>query len=426
MLERDTIRQTIVDQRPVLVPADFIEREAYSVLQNSQQTSSIVILLGVRRCGKSTLLQKLRLDSLESDYYINFDDDRLAQFTVDDFQTLYELFIELYGQQKIFFFDEIQNIPQWERFVRRLHDLGYKIYITGSNASLFSQELGTRLTGRYIEIFVYPFSFTEFLRLKSPTLLSKKNLATADKGMLKHACQQYLTLGGFPNYLEFEDKNYLKSLYESILYRDIITRYHITSVQAIKELVFYLASNVSKDMSYNAVKNMLGLKNPTTVKDYCDYLSMSFLCFFVMRYDPSVKKQILHTKKVYFIDTALTYLIGFRHSDDFGRLIENVVFLELKRRGFEVFFHKEKKECDFVLRERGHITQAIQVCYSLEDEKTKERELAGLIEALSTYQLQAGWIITWDDEKTLEIDTDAGEKTIHIISLYRWLLWPDF
>lgn len=421
MVDANILKQVIIDQH-ITFPHQSISRDVYATLRRYDNTPHIIILLGVRRCGKSTLLQMIRQGAQEADYYINFDDDRLVQFALEDFQQLYELFIELYGEQKTFYFDEIQNIPEWERFVRRLHDNGYKIYITGSNATLFSQELSTRLTGRYVEIPVYPFSYTEFIRYKEPELLAQAQHTTIDIGKLRNLCTQYLTIGGFPNYVESQNKEYLQALYEGILYRDIVSRYRISAIRPFKELVFYLASNVSKDVSYNALKNLIGIKNATTVTDYCHYLQMSFMCFFINRYDPSVKKQIHHSKKIYFIDTALACAIGFRHSDDWGRLIENIVFIELKRRGLEVFFHRKDKECDFIIRQQGKITQAIQVCYRLTDEKTKQREFAGLIEAMSACQLDKGTIITWDEEETSTINSEDETKTIYCVPLFKWLL----
>lgn len=175
----ELLKSLIIDQHNQTRLENIIEREIYQEIISWQNNQQIIIIMGVRRCGKSTLLQHLRRNSEESDYYVNFDDDRLAEFQLKDFQSLLEALLELFGEQKTFYFDEIQNIPEWERFVRRLHDMGNKIYITGSNAIMLSQELGTRLTGRYLPIKMYPFSFNEFIKYKMPDFLPN-NLGTKE------------------------------------------------------------------------------------------------------------------------------------------------------------------------------------------------------------------------------------------------------
>jgi uncharacterized protein len=381
-----------------------------------------VIISGLRRGGKSTLLGQIRHKSTDRDYFINFDDDRLVNFKLDDFQALYELFIELYGQQKTFYFDEIQNIPEWERFVRRLHDLGNKIYITGSNASMLSAELGTRLTGRYVEIHLYPYSFLEFLKYQSLPKPNLQRLTTIQKGTLKAAFNDFLELGGLPEYLQSRHHEYLHSLYESIIYRDIIVKYNISNHQAVKELVYYLASHIGKECSYNSIRKTLGISSPSTVSDYCGYLQDSFLCYFINRFDYSLRKQLQYAKKVYFIDQALAISVGFRFSNDHDRLLENIVFLELKRRGYEIYFHKDKKECDFIVRKKSKVVLAIQVCADIDDVKTREREIAGLSEAMDTYQLSSGLIITQDTFSQQTVVTGNKTFEISVVPIWFWLL----
>lgn len=422
-MDQQVLKDVIIDQRALRVlPSPLVPRTIHADLPRLKQSKQVVIISGIRRCGKSVLLEKIREESSECDYVINFDDDRLVNFQLEDFQVLYELFIELYGPQKTFYFDEIQNIPGWERFIRRLSDAGNKIYITGSNASLLSAELGTRLTGRYLEIHLYPYSFIEFLKFKQLKLPDLKKLTTMEKGLLKSNINAFLKLGGMPEYLEFENTEYLHNLYTSIIYRDIIVRYNINNHQAVKELVYYLASHIGKECSYNGLKKILGLSSPSTVSEYCGYLQNSFLCYLINRFDYSLKKQIQYPKKIYFIDSALAVNVGFRFSKDEGRLLENIVFLELKRRGHEIYFHKDKKECDFVLRNGVKIISAIQVCLEMENSETENREMAGLIEAMETYELTSGLIITQDTflQKIHTIDGKTFE--IKVVPIWFWLL----
>lgn len=414
----DLIKLIIADQQDEQTQEQYVQRERETSLLPLMNNKEIIVLTGVRRCGKSVLLQHIRQQSKEFNYYFNFEDERLVTFTVEHFQILHEVLIELFGLQNTFFFDEIQNIPGWELFVRRLYNNGAKIYITGSNASLFSEELGTRLTGRYISVQVYPYSFYEFVQYKASNLLTVKNLSTRHIGQLKQLFNEYATIGGIPEYVNFENPDYLHSLYQSIIYRDIIARYKLPNDKTILELVFYLASNCSKETTYSSLRKLLSIGSASTVADYCHYLENSFLCFFVNRMSASVKAQLQSPKKVYFIDHRLAKLIGFRLSEDRGRMLENLVFIELKRQGYDIYYHREKKECDFVLRKNGTVNTAIQVCQSLENAETRKCEFEGLIEALELYSLTEGLILTESNEETVMLDNHK----ISIMPIWKWLL----
>lgn len=421
-MTHELLKRLILDQREELhLPEHYVERSAEKKLSLLTNNKEIIVLTGIRRCGKSVLMQHLRQIGEQIDYYFNFEDDRLVNFTIADFQVLYEVFIELFGLQKIWCFDEIQNIPDWELFVRRLYNAGNKIYITGSNASLFSEELGTRLTGRYIKLTLFPFSFLEFLHHASPELTNKTLFSTIQIGQVKHFFKQYCALGGFPEYIHYQQTDYLRSLFEGILYRDIISRYKISNPKPIKELIFYLASNCSKEMTFNALRKLLGLGSATTVSDYCSALENSFLCFFVNRYNFSVKIQMQSPKKVYFIDHVLAKIIGFRFSDDIGRVLENIVYLELRRRDFEVFYHRDTKECDFVIRQNGRITMAIQVCKNMATQATRQREIEGVLEAMKCYALDEGFILTENEEETIRMQLEKN-LTIKVFPIWKWLL----
>lgn len=223
-MNKEILKQIILDQHGMGLPKSFVHREALSKAKALMSDPFIVIIKGVRRCGKSTILQWIRTQCKQRDYYVNFDDDRLVNFQLKDFQLLYEVFIELYGEQKTFFFDEVQNIPEWERFIRRLHDHEHKIYITGSNATMLSEELGSRLTGRYLAITVYPYSFKEYIYFKYPKLKIEQR-STKDKVRVIRSFNDYIEDGGFPEFVKYKNTDYLHTLYENILYKDIITRF---------------------------------------------------------------------------------------------------------------------------------------------------------------------------------------------------------
>lgn len=415
-MDRNKIKQIIIEQNIIKKSGDIIPRELTAKISEFEKTSFIIIISGIRRSGKSTLLQQMRTDVQDNSYYVNFDDERFVHFNVDDFQILYELLIEIFGNRKIFLFDEIQNIKNWERFVRRLHDMEKKIYVTGSNASMLSRELGTHLTGRHISFSLYPFSFKEFLLFKHQIPGKLDMLTTEKKSILRKFFNEYLEKGGFPEYLQTEKEEYLKSLYENILYRDIITRYNLSNEKTIKEIIYYAVSNIGKEISFNSLRKLTNLTSATTVREYFEYLENSYMAFLISRYNPSLKKQIYYNKKAYFIDTAMAKLLGFRTSDDLGRMLENVVFLHLKRLDKEVYFHKEKYECDFVIRKENTIVEAIQVTHSLKD--NKEREINGLLEALDIYKLKEGLLLTADQEEEI---IEKNRKIV-VKPIWKWLL----
>ncbi|NPA67740.1 MAG: ATP-binding protein [Chlorobi bacterium] len=415
MVAKEIIKEVIFDQKELYSKKKSFYRVKLNEVPDDDE---ITVISGIRRCGKSTLLNQIRFQSKEKDYFINFDDDRLIRFEVEDFQILYELFIELFGKQKTFYFDEIQNIQGWERFVRRLHDYGNKVYITGSNAYMLSRELGTHLTGRYYHIELYPFSFYETLKSKKINPSEDMFYSTEGKAKLMKYYLEYQKNGGFPAYIQNKNKDYLKSLYESIIYRDVLVKNKLTGEKQILELVHYLVSNVSALISYNGLTKVIGVKNATTVKEYLHFLQNTYLIFLVNKFDYSLKKQIQNPKKVYFIDNALADVIGFYFTENKGHVLENTVFIELKRRAKEVFYHRNKKECDFIITEKRKVVQAVQVAVSLFDEDTEKREIEGLYEAMEMFDLSEGLIITEDERRTVEY---KGKK-IKIIPVWEWML----
>ncbi|MBU4337801.1 MAG: ATP-binding protein [Actinobacteria bacterium] len=417
-MDREILKQLIADQKEYNLPKIFFNRFQSQNIQRFVDDSNILIITGIRRSGKSTIQRILQKQLPQSDYYFNFDDERLINFTVKDFQILLEVFIELFDKQSIFYFDEIQNIEGWERFIRRLYEKGNKIYITGSNAKLLSQELGTHLTGRYIQLEVFPLSFREIIQHLYPEVLNKKVFSTENIGMLLHHFADYFKHGGIPEYFKFRKPEYLKDLYEGILYRDIVARYNISDEKPLKELVYYFASNIGKEFSYTKLAKIIGIGSPNTVSNYCSFLEKCYLCFFINRYSHSLSKQIQYNKKCYMIDPAIIRTIGFRVSEDKGRILENIVFIHLKSQGHEIYFHKNQNECDFIIRKNNQIIQAIQVILNISDEKVNNREIEGLMEAMKEHGLQEGLIITENEQRTLKVENFQ----IKIIPIWKWLL----
>ncbi|WP_300877814.1 ATP-binding protein [uncultured Bacteroides sp.] len=397
---KQLLKDIIIDQKAYLSNRKTIVRNFPKQYLNNDE---VIIISGIRRCGKSVLLQQIREHLPQKDYFFNFDDDRLASFTVEHFQQLYEVFVELYGEQNYFYFDEIQNISGWEHFVKRLYNSGKKVFITGSNARMLSKELGTYLTGCYISIELYPFSFSEFLVFRKQQHLLENVSGTVARGEIQSAFNDYLRQGGFPLYLKSEDGIVLKTLYDNILYKDVMVRNQITNEREVKELVYYAVSNIGKPQTYSSLAKVIGVKNSTTVKNYLEYIENTYLLFTLSKLDYSVKAQLRNPKKIYAIDNALVSRLGFHFSGEEGRLLENLVYVELRRRGGEVFYHNSgNTECDFVVRDGFRVVQAIQVCYLLDGVETRKRELQGILDAMDAYQLSEGVIITNTHEEDIQ------------------------
>jgi len=420
-MDKNLLKTVLVEQLNAFSKRNSgIPRERLKKLKEARKSPHVVVISGLRRVGKSTLLRQMMDELSESKvYYVNFEDERLMDFTAKDADLLLEVLVELFGTRKILLLDEIQNIDGWERFVRRLTDAGYKFYLTGSNASLLSKELGNKLTGRYILVELFPFSFSEFLLLKGKKVDDYDKLTTEEFGEMKRLFGEYLLKGGIPEVLIYPKLDVLSTLYNDVIYRDITARYKVDDVKALKELSFYLLSNVANPVSFNKLKELLKLGSVNTVKNYIDYLQSSWLFEVVNVYDYSVKKQQIASKKVYAIDSGLINFIGFKFSDNEGRLLENMVFWSLRRKYSNIYYYKTAfgKEVDFYLPEEQKL---IQVCLSLEDMGTKEREVAAIFSAMDELRVKDCMVLVKDLRYSEKIK--FGGRVILAVPLVKWLL----
>ncbi len=415
---KDLLKQIILEQQEILYAPNKRYVQRY-IADEWLQTSEILIISGIRRCGKSVLMQQMRDRLVEKDFFFNFDDERLANFKLDDFQKLQECFVELFGEQHTYYFDEIQNIEGWERFVRRLYNAGNKIIITGSNARMLSRELGTHLTGRYIQVEIYPFSFQEYLAMNEIPVNAKTLYTTTGRATMVKSFVKYMECGGFPKFLQDGSVSYLTSLYESIIYRDILTRNGLTNEKEMLEMMFYLASNATKRVTYSSLGKVVGIQHPDTIKNYLEYIQQTYLISQLFRYDPSVKKQMMSPKKIYFVDNAIIKRIGFNATENNGVFLENLVFIELKRRGWDVYYYADKKECDFIVRKGLHISDAYQVTLKMDSPQTREREIAGVREAMQAYSLSKGYILTFEGKETINFDDGT---IVEVVPVWEWIL----
>lgn len=392
------LEQSVAEQQSML--NELMDGQSRERLFKTKLSRDFVtIITGIRRCGKSTLMRQLmRQFPSERIAFFNFEDPRVFGFDVHDFAK----FDTLFEGKEVFFFDEIQNVENWELYVRKLHDQQKTVCITGSNASLLSKELGTRLTGRYLQVELFPFSFSEF----SDLLGKEKTQETFD---------EFLKYGGLPAYVQTQNVQYLQQLFRDILYRDIIVRYGIRNSHTVEALALYLMSNVGKLYSLNTLKKTFEIGSANSVSDYLHYFEDSYLLFSLPKFSWSLKSVAINQKKIYTIDSGFAQANSLSFTKDKGRLLENQAFIHLKNQGKELYYFKEKGECDFVVKEGEKVTELIQVCYELTTDNLK-REMNGLLEALHFFGLQKGTIVTL---KQNDFFVQEG-KEIQVISGDKW------
>lgn len=401
---------------------EYIGREKLDFAIKFLDSDIIKIISGPRRAGKSVFSFLLLHD--RNFAYINFDDEGLVK--VKNTDDIVKTIFEVYPEAKYIFFDEIQNLNGWEIFANKLHRRGYNLILTGSNARLLSKELATNLTGRYVTVEIFTFSFAEFLSAQKYNLKNEKIDTPEEKGRVLNYFETYLKDGGFPEVVikKMEPEVYLETLFDAVLLKDVVKRYKIRYPQKIYDLATYLISNISCEFSFTKLKSILNFRSTHTVQNYLNYLEESYLFFVLNRFSFKAKEQIKAPKKIYLIDNGFIQAKAFQFSDNFGKLMENLAFIGILKKGYrqnlEVFYYKTKsgKEIDFVLKKTHEIEKLIQVCYQIDHFETKKREISALIEASKELNCDDLEIITWDKE---EIEEIKGIK-IKFIPLWKWLL----
>lgn len=410
--------------------ADFIHQSLPTIHQRDLVLPSdipkIVSLIGARRTGKTFMLfdliqnlrNKMPVDRL---VYVNFEDDRLFPLELKDLDSFLRAYYELYPLNKqemvYFFFDEVQEVLHWEKFVRRVLDTeNCKIYITGSSSKLLSRELATTLRGRTLTFEVFPLNFQEFLRFQG---LQFNTNTSEGQALAKHHLRQYLHQGGFPELLQtpkhFHQKN-MEDHLDLMLYRDLVERFKVKNPKLLKHLMKYLFTNVANLLSthkfYNDLKSQGFTVGKNTVYEYIAYLEEAFAIFSVQKWSRSVRKQQANPNKIYLLD------VGFKNamslSDDIGRVFENTVFLSLRRQFGEgkIHYFMEKQEVDFVLPDQTLINAAYDLTHN-----TRTREINGLLEGMNYFNQEKSFLLTWDTFEDVQIE----DKTIFIRPLW-WFL----
>jgi predicted AAA+ superfamily ATPase len=398
MLSKLVIEQVIHSQKERLTLMDSGLPRTFTDF--GDLTTHTLIISGIRRCGKSTLLQQINRTFNGRSIYLNFEDPRLAGFDLSDFNRLHEIAIK--EKTLAYFFDEVQNIDNWESFVRFRLDEGYRIFITGSNASMLSKELGTKLTGRHITKELFPFSFSEYLAFTG----QQSSAISSGK---------YMESGGFPEYLKTGLPEVLMHAFNDIIVRDIVIRYNLKNISILQQLAVWLISNTGKPITGNSLRKIFQIGSSSSIMDYLSYFVDAYLFFFIPKFSYSHKVQLVNPKKVYCIDNGLIETNSVSFNEDNGRLLENMVFMQLRRQTSDIYYFSDKKECDFVVFQNGKLHGLYQVCWQI-DQNNMERELSGLLEAMNFFGLKNANIITHDQSDSFVID----EKTIIAQPFHEW------
>lgn len=381
-----------------------------------------LVIIGPRRAGKSYTIHEIKDNLFEHDIegenyiYLNFEDERLADFSKEHFDLILDAYYEMKEKKPVLFLDEIQNIEGWNRFVRRLADNDYKVIVTGSNSEMLSRKIAEKLGGRFPEINIYPLNFKEFLKFKGIEF-KERYLHSKQRFVIKKYFEEYLSYGGFPEVSLLSRSGskmkVLRSYFNLVFYKDMIAKKKVHNEIALRFIIKKIRENIGKVATpraiYASLKNAEIEVGPTTVENYVDYLEEAFLVVPCSQFVKSVIKQ--EKKKRYFIDNG--YIKVFEIKEDLGLLLENLVFCEFLKKEKKVYFHQGKRECDFIVDKE----KAIQVTYKL-NEENKEREIEGILEAMEAYKIKNGIIITYEQEDEIVKDN----KKIRVVPAWKWCL----
>ena len=398
------LRESVIAEVAAKQKANVMKRpQGLSRLERLKEAPRgfVTIITGVRRCGKSTLMEQRMRTAGGKPFYLNLESSALAGLEIGDSPRL-DRVVAATGADVVYL-DEVQQLDGWERYVRTKLDEGLEVVVTGSNASLLARELGTKLTGRHVDCELFPFDYDEYL-----------SFTRSKRG--EKSVRDYLDRGGFPAYLASGDERLLESLFEDILVRDIAVRHGIREVDALRRLAAYLVETVGGRMSATRLRQPLAISSSATILKWCDYFSDAYLFDFVPKFSPSVRVQLANPRKCYCVDTGLQHALSSTTAPDEARRFENLVYLALRRVCRNVcYFDEGHGECDFIPQVGKRTGYPVQATFSLNDEN-EERELGGVRDAMRTLKRRVGWIVTLSDED--EIDCDEG--VVKIVPFYKF------
>ena len=399
----------------------IIDRESQTHWGTYVDDPLVKVAMGARRSGK-TVFTHLLLKG--KDYAsVNFDDERLAYMDADGLNDVLEALYEVHGDFDHLVLDEVQNVKGWELFVNRLQRAGKRVFVTGSNANMLSQELATHLTGRYVQMEVHPFSFREFLLWRG---VDVRGATTRGRATVKRELEEYMSMGGFPEVLRNPGLavSYLHDLYSSVLTKDIVARRRVKYVRTFREMALGLVSSYSQLITFNRLKKIHGLKSSHTAKDYTGHLVEAYLVHLLNKYSPKPREVVASAKKVYVVDTGLIRALALTSSEDRGRILENLVFLEMARRraidpSMELYYWRDyqDREVDFVVKRGPRVESLVQVSYASTDDEIEKREVRSLLKGSDLMRTKDLTVITWDHEA---IEQVQGREIV-FIPAWKWL-----
>ena len=429
-IKRDALLEVVAEwleeaELPFIVP-----RNSHGI--KPEDLLRILAIVGPRRAGKTYFMYQLVQSLLQDGRYvredilfIDFEDFRLSGLNSEDIDEVFSVFYQLTGKYPRFlFFDEVQNLPNWSRVLRTLHNRRrFKIIISGSNSKLLSREVATELRGRYNDILMLPFSFKEYLRYQEISF-TPATFHTPARGKILAAFDRYIRHGGFPEVVmapnEMERRKLLQNYYKTIFYRDILERYNIKARYVLNALMTEFLETYSSIFSISKFEKTLRLNDlpgsKRTIANYLQYLEDAFFIIVNEKFSFSPRKRIMNPKKIYLSDTGFASL-GRAFGENRGRALENVVAIELFRRNVEMYYFKEKNECDFIIKDGIKIICALQVCWEI-TQHNRKREIGGLIEACKALDLPSGVIMTYDQEEQIK---ENGIR-ISVLPVWKWLL----
>ena len=410
-------------QKEQLLTLAYISRTKEPFAKKWIDSKLIKVVLGPRRSGKSVFSAVLLKD--RPFMYFNFDDEVLLSAGGITTNELMKELHAAYGHVKTILFDEIQNLPGWELFVNRLHREGYNLVLTGSNAHLLSKELATHLTGRHMPIEILPFDFKEFLRAKKFEVNEEYSSTPQQRGKLLNLMENYLQNGGFPEVVvsNINSKDYLEVLFDALLFKDVVKRHKVKFSTQIGNLGAHLMNNFANLYTVRKLLDVLNLRSATTTEKYIKYLEEAYLLFSLLRYSPKSGERVKSPRKVYAVDNGFISAKAVQYSPDKGKLMENLVFTELVKRGVkpnrDLFYYKTRnnREVDFVIKNGIKVIELMQVCYESINFHTEQREVKSLFEASGELRVSKLTVLTWDEKRTVEKD---GIK-IQFKPLWEWL-----
>lgn len=425
MIGKEILKETVVSNE------EFILNEIGGIVRRTgvsfpERLNKVVILYGVRRSGKTYVLFELFRRHKDRALYVDFEDERLGGFEAKDFEVLKDTFLELkphlVGKEMIFLFDEIQNVEAWERFCRRVAERErMRVFVTGSSSKIMPMEIHTSLRGRSWSIEITPFSFVEYLSLKDIDVTDKNLIYGQKKALAKKYFSEYIRWGGFPEVLllrsDFEKKKVIKEYLEAMFFKDLVERFNITNIQLLKSLMEKLFSSFSLKLSLTAFYRQYKAKFPfskDTLFSYYSHFLDNMLVFEARIFSESSYKRLRNPAKIYLVDTGICKKVT---SGDLGRMLENIVFLELRKEGNEIFYFEENGECDFIVKRGDGKLFPYQVTLELTEEN-KEREMKGLIEACKRLGRREGVIFTYDQEGSELIEG----TNVRIVPVWKWLI----